>query len=169
MILQACDVPVVDYVWFTDKQWDSKRHQMIQLVEEKLGYPVIVKPANLGSSVGIGRAANRETLIERVNEAEKYSTRLIVEHMVDNLHEVNCSVLGDCDDYITSVCEEPIKSGEILSYSDKYMGGTKGAKGMQASQNASLPIFPPLLPSASSSWQVKHSVCFHAMASAAWM
>ena len=126
MILQACDVPVVDY--------DSKRHQMIQLVEEKLGYPVIVKPANLGSSVGIGRAANRETLIERVNEAEKYSTRLIVEHMVDNLHEVNCSVLGDCDDYITSVCEEPIKSGEILSYSDKYMGGTKGAKGMQASQ-----------------------------------
>ena len=134
MILQACDVPVVDYVWFTDKQWDSKRHQMIQLVEEKLGYPVIVKPANLGSSVGIGRAANRETLIERVNEAEKYSTRLIVEHMVDNLHEVNCSVLGDCDDYITSVCEEPIKSGESLSYSDKYMGGTKGAKGMQASQ-----------------------------------
>lgn len=134
MILQACDVPVVDYVWFTDKQWDSKRHQMIQLVEEKLGYPVIVKPANLGSSVGIGRAADRNALIERLNEAEKYSTRLIVEHMVDNLHEVNCSVLGDCDDYITSVCEEPIKSGEILSYSDKYMGGTKGAKGMQASQ-----------------------------------
>ncbi|MDE7025902.1 MAG: D-alanine--D-alanine ligase, partial [Paramuribaculum sp.] len=54
--------------------------------------------------------------------------------MVDNLHEVNCSVLGDCDEYITSVCEEPIKSGEILSYSDKYMGGSKGAKGMQASQ-----------------------------------
>ena len=134
MILQACDVPVVDYVWFTDKQWDSKRQQMIQLVEEKLGYPVIVKPANLGSSVGIGRAGDRNALIERLNEAEKYSSRLIVEHMVDNLHEVNCSVLGDCDDYITSVCEEPIKSGEILSYDDKYMGGTKGAKGMQASQ-----------------------------------
>lgn len=134
MILQACGVPVVDYVWFTDKQWDSKRQQMIQLVEEKLGYPVIVKPANLGSSVGIGRAGDRNALIERLNEAEKYSSRLIVEHMVDNLHEVNCSVLGDCDDYITSVCEEPIKSGEILSYDDKYMGGTKGAKGMQASQ-----------------------------------
>lgn len=134
MILQACDVPVVDYVWFTDKQWDSKRQQMIQLVEEKLGYPVIVKPANLGSSVGIGRAGDRNALIERLNEAEKYSSRLIVEHMVDNLHEVNCSVLGDCDDYITSVCEEPIKSGEILSYGDKYMGGTKGTKGMQASQ-----------------------------------
>lgn len=134
MILQACNVPVVDYVWFTDRQWSADRDGMLKLVESSLGYPVIVKPANLGSSVGIGRAANRERLIECIDEAEKYSSRIIVEHMVDNLHEVNCSVLGNCDDYITSVCEEPIKSGEILSYEDKYMGGTKGAKGMQASQ-----------------------------------
>ena len=134
MILQACNVPVVDYVWFTDRQWSADRDGMLKLVESSLGYPVIVKPANLGSSVGIGRAANRERLIECIDEAEKYSSRIIVEHMVDNLHEVNCSVLGDCDDYITSVCEEPIKSGEILSYEDKYMGGTKCAKGMQASQ-----------------------------------
>lgn len=134
MILQACDIPVVDYVWFTDKEWYDKRDAVISRIEGTIGYPVIVKPANLGSSVGIGRAADRETLIERINDAEKYSNRIIVEHMVENLHEVNCSVLGDCDEYQTSVCEEPIKSGEILSYEDKYMGGTKGAKGMQASQ-----------------------------------
>lgn len=134
MILQACDVPVVDYVWFTDGQWRSNKEALIEKIESTLGYPVIIKPSNLGSSVGIGRAANRETLIERINEAERYSARIIVEHMVENLHEVNCSVLGDCDEYETSVCEEPIKSGEILSYEDKYMGGTKGAKGMQASQ-----------------------------------
>lgn len=134
MILQACGVPVVDYVWFTDGQWRANKDAMIQNIESKLGYPVIIKPANLGSSVGIGRATNRETLIERINDAERYSSRIIVEHMVENLHEVNCSVLGDCDEYETSVCEEPIKSGEILSYEDKYMGGTKGAKGMQASQ-----------------------------------
>lgn len=134
MILQACDVPVVDYVWFTDKQWFSQRDALIEKLESTLGYPVIVKPANLGSSVGIGRAKDREQLIERINDAERYSTRIIVEHMIENLHEVNCSVLGDCDEYETSVCEEPIKSGEILSYEDKYMGGTKGAKGMQASQ-----------------------------------
>lgn len=134
MILQACNVPVVDYVWFTDKQWFSQRDDLIQRIETKLGYPVIVKPANLGSSVGIGRAADRDQLIRRLNDAERYSSRLIVEHMVENLHEVNCSVLGDCNDYQTSVCEEPIKSGEILSYEDKYMGGSKGSKGMQASQ-----------------------------------
>lgn len=134
MILQANDVPVVDYVWFTDKQWFAQRDELLARVESKLGYPVIVKPANLGSSVGIGRAANREDLIEKINEAEKYSTRIIVEHMVDQLQEINCAVLGDCDDYQTSVLEEPIKSGEILSYQDKYMGGSKSAKGMQAAQ-----------------------------------
>ncbi len=134
MILHACDIPVIDYVWFTDKQWFAQRDALIEKIESKIGYPVIVKPANLGSSVGIGRAANREQLIEKVEVAEKYSARIIVEHMVDNLKEINCSVLGDCDEYESSVLEEPIKSAEILSYEDKYMGGTKGAKGMQASQ-----------------------------------
>lgn len=134
MILQANDVPVVDYVWFTDKQWFAQKDALIAKIEERIGYPVIVKPANLGSSVGIGRADDRQQLIERIEEAEKYSTRLIVEDLVENLQEINCSVLGDCDEYRTSVLEEPIKSGAILSYEDKYMGGTKGAKGMQASQ-----------------------------------
>lgn len=134
MILKDCGVPVVDYVWFTDKEWWKKPDELIGRIETQIGYPVIVKPANLGSSVGIGRAANREQLVEKVEIAEKYSSRIIVEHMVENLKEINCSVLGDCDEYETSVCEEPIKSGEILSYEDKYMGGTKGSKGMQASQ-----------------------------------
>ncbi len=134
MILRECGVPVIDYVWFTDKEWYKKRDEIIARIEDKIGYPVIVKPANLGSSVGIGRAGNREQLIEKIEVAEKYSSRLIVEHMVDNLKEINCSVLGDCDEYQSSVLEEPIKSAEILSYEDKYMGGTKGAKGMQASQ-----------------------------------
>jgi D-alanine-D-alanine ligase len=134
MILAASDIPVVDYVWFTDKQWYAQRDSLIAKVEEKLGYPVIIKPANLGSSVGISRADSREALIEKVGAAEKYSTRIIVEHLVEQLQEINCSVLGNCDEYQMSVLEEPIKSGEILSYQDKYMGGTKGSKGMQASQ-----------------------------------
>ncbi len=134
MIMQSCNIPVVDYVWFTDKEWFAKHDELLTKIESDLGYPVIVKPANLGSSVGIGRARNREELMAKIDDAERYSTRIIVEHMVDDLQEINCSVLGDCDEYVSSVCEEPIKSGEILSYEDKYMGGTKGARGMQASQ-----------------------------------
>ena len=132
MILASDGIPVVDYVWFTDKQWFADRDALLAKIEEKLGYPVIVKPANLGSSVGIGRADNREQLLERVDDAQRYSSRIIVEDMVENLQELNCAVLGDCGDYQTSVLEEPIKSGEILSYTDKYMGGTKDNRGMHA-------------------------------------
>ena len=64
--------------------------------------------------------------------------------MVEHLQEINCSVLGDCDEYLTSVLEEPIKSGDFLTYEDKYMGGTKGTKGMQASEKR----FPADLPEA---------------------
>lgn len=134
MILKDSGIPVVDYIWFTDKQWFRERDALVERIESTIGYPVIVKPANLGSSVGIGRADNREQLLDRVNDAERYSTRIIVEDLVENLQEINCSVLGDCDEYTMSVLEEPIKTGDFLTYEDKYMGGTKGAKGMQASQ-----------------------------------
>lgn len=132
MILAADGIPVVDYVWFTDKQWFSRRDELIDKIESRLGYPVIVKPANLGSSVGIGRAADRAQLMERVADAQRYSSRIIVEDMVENLQEINCSVLGDADEYQTSVLEEPIKSGDILSYTDKYLGGSKDSQGMHA-------------------------------------
>ncbi|MBD5223842.1 MAG: D-alanine--D-alanine ligase [Bacteroidales bacterium] len=143
MILGAENIPVVDYVWFTDHQWNGDKDKIINKIEEKLGYPVIVKPANLGSSVGIGTASDRNELVEKINNAAKFSQRLIVEHMIGNLKEINCSVLGDADDHQSSVCEEPIKSGKFLSYEDKYMGGTKTNQGMQASEKripADLPV-----------------------------
>ena len=134
MILAADGIPVVDYVWFTDKQWGRERDKFIDRIESELGYPVIVKPANLGSSIGIGSAHNREELISRIDDAGRYSSRIIVEKMIKNLQEINCSVLGDADDYETSVLEEPIKSGDFLDYKMKYMGNAKGAQGMQASK-----------------------------------
>lgn len=140
MILRSEGLPVVDYVWMTDKQWYSLREEMVKKVEAGLSYPVIVKPANLGSSVGIGKAANREELETALDKAAKFSQRLIVEHMVGKLKEINCSVLGDADDHVSSVCEEPVKSGDFLSYEDKYMGGgaakggSKGSGSMQSSE-----------------------------------
>lgn len=134
MILRECDIPVVDYVWFTDKEWSRRRDELIAKIEDKLGYPVIVKPANLGSSVGIGKAAGREELVKAVDNACRFSQRIIVERMIEKLKEINCSVLGDADDNQSSVLEEPIKSGDFLSYEDKYMGGTKTNAGMQASE-----------------------------------
>lgn len=150
MIMAACGIPVVDYVWFTDKQWYARRDAIISEVESKLGYPVIVKPANLGSSVGISKAANRDELIESIDSAERYSSRIIVEHMISHLREINCSVLGDCDEYETSVCEEPLHSGDFLTYGEKYgCGGTKVAKGTKG-MAASAKRIPADLPEAMS-------------------
>ena len=124
MILKESGIPVVDYAWFSDKEWLSEQGLCIER-SEKLNYPLIVKPANLGSSVGIKAVHNREELIAAVDNAIKYSKRIIVERLVERLKEINCSVLGDYYDCEASVCEAPVRSGEILSYEDKYLGGGK--------------------------------------------
>lgn len=143
-ILQSNDIAVVPYVWFTDRQYFTDKKAIVEKVEKKLGYPVIVKPADLGSSVGIGAAHDASQLESCIADAARYSSRIIVEHMVEHLQEINCSVLGDPDNYRTSVLEEPIKTGDFLSYQDKYMGGgSKGSKGSMQSSSRKVPADLP--------------------------
>ena len=133
MILKECGIPVIDYYWFSDKEWSDKQDETVAGIEAKLGYPVIVKPANSGSSVGIRAAHNREELLDAVDYAISFTSRVIIEKYVQKLKEVNCAVLGNYYDCQPSVCEVPVRSGEILSYQDKYMnGGGKQSQGMQS-------------------------------------
>lgn len=134
MILQSSGVPVIDYYWFNDKNWYQGRDSVIDAMEKRLSYPVIVKPANSGSSVGIRPAHNREEFIEAVDNACSFTTRVIVEKLVEKLKEVNCSVLGNYEECEASVCEVPQRSGEILTYSDKYMNSGSKSKGMQSTK-----------------------------------
>ncbi len=134
MILQSSGVPVIDYYWFNDKSWYQGRDSVIDAMEKSLSYPVIVKPANSGSSVGIRPAHNREEFIEAVDNACSFTTRVIVEKLVEKLKEVNCSVLGNYEECEASVCEVPQRSGEILTYSDKYMNSGSKSKGMQSTK-----------------------------------
>lgn len=96
--------------------------------EEGLGYPVIVKPVNSGSSVGIMVADNRQGLVRAVDNAFLFTNSILIERAVKNLREINCSVLGDAEDAKASPCEEPFHTDEILSYEDKYLSGGKGSK-----------------------------------------
>ena len=134
MILKECGIPVVGYVWFSDKEWQNEKQAVVDRIERKLGYPVIVKPANSGSSVGIAAAHDREQLVEAIDGAANFTNRLIVEKLVEQLKEINCSVLGNYYECEASVCEAPVRSGEILSYADKYLGGgkTKVSQGMES-------------------------------------
>ena len=151
MILKESGIPVIDYTWFCDKEWYDNQTAVAEKVEAKLGYPVIVKPADSGSSVGITAVHNREELIEAVDNAASYSKRIIVEHLVSQLKEINCSVLGNYYDCEASVCEAPIRSSEILSYADKYLGGAtkSGAKGgakQSEGMRSTLREIPAILP-----------------------
>lgn len=117
----------------------ADRAQIIRETEEKIGYPVIVKPVNLGSSVGISKAADRTELETALDTAFTFASVAIVERAVTKLKEVNCSVLGDEDGARASVLEEPVAQDKILSYNDKYMDGGKGSKsGGKSSGMASL-------------------------------
>lgn len=129
--LRENHVPVLDAQLFTLSDY-AKMDALLNRVEETLGYPVIVKPVNLGSSVGISIAKDRVELADSVDDAFRYATKILVEHAITNLREINCAVLGDENSAIASECEEPLHSKDILSYEDKYVSNAKGSgsKGM---------------------------------------
>lgn len=155
MILKECGIPVIDYCWFSDKEWDNKKDDTVARIENKLGYPVIVKPANSGSSVGIRAAHNREELIDAIDYAISFTSRVIIEKYVQKLKEVNCAVLGNYYECQPSVCEVPVRSGEILSYQDKYMnGGGKQSEGMRSTVRE----IPANLPEASTKF-IQKAAC----------
>lgn len=127
-VLRESGIPVVDYKAFYSMEYIKEEEKVLKDIEKELKYPMIVKPGNLGSSVGIKKAKNKVELQEAIEFAMEFSDRIIVEKAVENLQEINCSVMGNIVDSETSVCEEPFFSDEILSYADKYMAGGKSSK-----------------------------------------
>ncbi|MDE6425767.1 MAG: D-alanine--D-alanine ligase [Ruminococcus sp.] len=130
ILLKDAGFPVLDCYRFSSFEID-KIEQCADKVEKKFDYPVIVKPINLGSSVGISKANDRDALIKSMENAFEFSDRILVEPAVVNLKEVNCSVVGDSESAEASVCEQPVQQDEILSYEDKYLGGSKGMAGLK--------------------------------------
>ena len=130
-VLKDNGIPVLDCKCFTAKQYDDDVDAVIATVEEKIGYPVIVKPVNLGSSIGISKAENRDELYDSLDTAFRYASKVLIETAVQNLKEINCSVLGDYEEAEASECEEPVSSDKILTFAEKYIGdgSSKGAKG----------------------------------------
>ncbi|MCI9046024.1 MAG: D-alanine--D-alanine ligase [Hungatella sp.] len=137
-VLKDNGVPVLDCILFRSCDYRDVA-AMIDRVEEKFGYPVIVKPVNLGSSVGISVAKNKTELEKSIDDAYTYATRILVEPAIMNLREINCAVLGDENEAEASECEEPLHSDEILSYEDKYLNNAKGGSKGMASVSRKIP------------------------------
>lgn len=132
-ILKSAGLPVLDCICFKAKEYLTDKQTIQSKIEENIGFPLIIKPVNLGSSVGISKVNTKEQLDDAIMLALSFADRILVEHAITSLREINCSVLGDSDECEASVCEEPFMNDEILSYEDKYMGNSKNggqSKGM---------------------------------------
>lgn len=133
-VLSANSLPVLPCVCFYAREYKLDTEAVIKKIKKNVGFPLIVKPVNLGSSVGITKAENEAELRDAIDLAVSFADRVLAEKAVENLREINCSVLGDADECEASVCEEPFMTDKILSYKDKYLGGSKGSKQQGASK-----------------------------------
>lgn len=128
-VFESASLPIVPYTWFYDNQYYLDKEQITKDIT-KLGLPVIVKPATLGSSVGITFVKDLKELDKAIKEAIIYDTKIVVEKAIENLVEVNCSVLGNYEQQEASTLEEVMSSSEFLTYQDKYTGGKGPSKGI---------------------------------------
>lgn len=144
-ILKENNIPVLDCLVVNKFKYLESSGEVKNEIKSKFSYPIIVKPFNLGSSVGIKIAKDDYSLEDALDYAFGFSYKLIVEPAITSIKEVNCSVLGDIESAVASECEQPIGSGEILSYQDKYESssgkktGSSNAKGTMESLSRKLP------------------------------
>lgn len=124
------NIPVVDYTWFYDYEYIRNKKEVLKKIKE-VGYPVVVKPATLGSSVGITYVKSDKEIESAIEEAINYDVKVVVEKAILNLVEVNASVIGNYETKKVSSLEEVMGSDEILSFKDKYLSSSK-SKGMEA-------------------------------------
>ena len=143
-ILAGAGIPTTKYFWFYRSEWESAQSSVLEQINN-LEYPLFVKPASLGSSVGVSRVTNQVELMEAVLLAASFDQRIIVEEEARDCIEVNVSVVGNADSAQVSITEQPVKSDEFLSYADKYERGGKKTKGMASlSRRIPAPISPDL-------------------------
>jgi D-alanine-D-alanine ligase len=142
-VFRDAGLPVVPHVLVEEERLEADSGRTLDEVESSLDYPMFVKPARLGSSVGIGRAEDRAGLERALDVARAYDRRILIEQSMEGCIEVNCSVLGGAGvEPRPSLCEQPVAWEEFLTFSDKYLRGGKSraskSSGM-ASQERRLP------------------------------
>ena len=136
---RGCGFPILPDCAMTRSEFTQDADKAMDRVEAALPYPVFVKPACLGSSIGVSRADDREGLIDSLELAFEYDRRVLVEKGLDKPVELNCSVLGWDNEVEASPIEMPIRSGDMLDFAKKYLEGADGSKGGMSSLSRILP------------------------------
>ncbi len=119
-VMQANDIPVTKFVWFGERFYRNKKEELFKQIDE-LKYPLIIKPATLGSSVGIEIITRKEEIDSTIERAFQFDNKVIIEEKIEDLVEYNCSVLLTQNGNITSEIEEVTTNKAILEYGDKFL------------------------------------------------
>ena len=130
-VLAQNNIPVVDGVLIHRDDWQEDRETQLNHIIEKLALPVFVKPATLGSSIGVTRADTREALAVSLDIATNFDRRVLVEKAIIGGVEINCAVMGYSGKMTASVLEQPVSWETFLTYEEKYMRGGGGMKGAE--------------------------------------
>lgn len=122
-LFRDAELPICNYVWFLRDEWAANNAATLALVESKLGFPCFVKPANLGSSVGVSKATDRESLAAAISLAAEYDRKIIVEEGLE-MREIECAVIGNDNPQASLPGEYIIRdaSKAFLDYTEKYSG-----------------------------------------------
>ncbi|MEE3342757.1 MAG: D-alanine--D-alanine ligase [Bacilli bacterium] len=119
-ILKTNDIPILNFVWFGERFYRNKKEELFKQIDE-LKYPLILKPATLGSSIGIEIIKQKEEIDSTIERSFKIDTKIIIEELIEDFVEYDCSVLLTPDGNITSEIEEITTNKEIRSYGDKFI------------------------------------------------
>ncbi len=122
-LFQEAKLPICKYAWFLRSEWERAEKSVIDLIEQNIGYPCFVKPANLGSSVGVSRATDAESLKTAISEAARYDRKIIVEENIE-MREIECAVIGNDEPEASLPGEYIIRAADkrFLDYTEKYSG-----------------------------------------------
>ena len=130
---RGADLPVLPGIGITRTRFINQPQAVLEQAEKEIGYPLFVKPANLGSSIGVSRADDRRSLEESLKLAFEYDRRILIEKGLNKPIELNCSIIGYDEEAEASPIEMPINQDEFLDFKDKYLasGGSKGMLSLQ--------------------------------------
>ncbi len=141
-VLRQAHIPVLDDRWITRDQWLDDPDTVIDELLKTFDFPLFIKPATLGSSIGIGRADSEALLRASIDIAANFDRRIFIEPALTEGIEINCSIIGFGEDFEASTLEQPVSWDEFLSYEDKYLRGGEGMK--SAERLVPAPIGPEL-------------------------
>lgn len=133
LIYKAKQIPTTDFIYFYNFEWDIHKEKILKEIQEKLHYPMFVKPSRLGSSIGIKKVKNRNELEEAIEVALHYDEKIIVENGIENVRDLTCAVLGNSKDLFVSLVQESLYETDFFTFEDKYLkaGGAQTGKAQQ--------------------------------------